>query len=382
MKGPRTRAPLGMKTTNAKANAFKTPAPLSGSAKTQKLSPRLRRPKVKIHQPEVQDAEDDEVPEIEYMPPKEVPLPENYDEDMPPIDWNFPALEGANFTRGWLAHYENPIEDDGRTRGEREFEEGLARDNKLRDEKFDKMWSEMMAKEDEELDHHFGIKRESPKKPAPKAALPKQSKTPAPSTIKARSAAAALAPATEKQPSFAAPTAAAKSRLPSSILPGRKLAKPIANPSAARDARATAASRSTIGYAQGRLNKAAASPRKPLSNVTRPPPNPLATTSRRLTTASSATSRNGTTKSAVSARSRSGFSRSASTASDATLVTPEQEHPPTALDIENEMRLMMLDNDDDDDDEAWMESFRSQLGGVDPVDEMYEDFQLQLPTNI
>ena len=43
---------------------------------------------------------------------------------------------------------------------------------------------------------------------------------------------------------------------------------------------------------------------------------------------------------------------------------------------------MMLDNDDDDDDEAWMESFRSQLGGVDPVDEMYEDFQLQLPTNI
>lgn len=70
--GPRTRAPLGMKTTNAKLKAFQTPAPLSGSAKTQKkTSPRLRRPKVKVHQAE--PAKDDaleEEREIEYMPPR------------------------------------------------------------------------------------------------------------------------------------------------------------------------------------------------------------------------------------------------------------------------------------------------------------------------
>jgi hypothetical protein len=60
-----------MKTTNAKA---KTPAPLTVKASAQKtLSPRLRRQKVKIHQAEpVQQAQDDGVPDIEYMPPRSI----------------------------------------------------------------------------------------------------------------------------------------------------------------------------------------------------------------------------------------------------------------------------------------------------------------------
>jgi hypothetical protein len=81
-----------MKTTNAKTKAFQTPAPLSASVKTQKISPRLRRPKVKVHQPEVQHEEEDDVPEVEYMPPKEIPLPDDLDEDMPPINWDFPMF--------------------------------------------------------------------------------------------------------------------------------------------------------------------------------------------------------------------------------------------------------------------------------------------------
>jgi len=69
--GPRNRAPLGMKTTNAKA---KTPAPLTIKASAQKtLSPRLRRQKVKIHQAEpIQQEQDDGVPDIEYMPPRSI----------------------------------------------------------------------------------------------------------------------------------------------------------------------------------------------------------------------------------------------------------------------------------------------------------------------
>lgn len=61
-----------MKTTNAKTKAFQTPAPLTDSAKTQKkTSPRLRRPKVKVHQAEaVKDEAAEEELEIEYMPPK------------------------------------------------------------------------------------------------------------------------------------------------------------------------------------------------------------------------------------------------------------------------------------------------------------------------
>lgn len=76
--GPRNRAPLGMKTTNVKTKAFLTPAPLMAepaSAKTQikSKSPRLRRPKVKVHREPDEDAikADEEEPEIEYMPPRE-----------------------------------------------------------------------------------------------------------------------------------------------------------------------------------------------------------------------------------------------------------------------------------------------------------------------
>lgn len=71
------RAPLGMKTTNAKAAAFATPAPQTepGSEKTGAKSsgPRLRRAKVKVHQasPAVEIAQDEER-DIEYMPPPEI----------------------------------------------------------------------------------------------------------------------------------------------------------------------------------------------------------------------------------------------------------------------------------------------------------------------
>src|SRR6186713_308618 len=137
-----------MKTTNAKTKAFQTPAPLSGSAKTQKISPRLRRPKVKIHQPEPHHEEEDDVPEVEYMPPKEVPLPDGMDHI--PSDWKFPMFEGKNMTQGMYSTYINPIEDDGRTKKEREFEEGLARDRKKRDEEFDRIFEETMAKDEAE----------------------------------------------------------------------------------------------------------------------------------------------------------------------------------------------------------------------------------------
>ena len=73
--GPRNRPALGAKTTNAKANVFKTPANKNGEpspAKTQKTgSPRLRRPKLKVLKPEVVEQESDGELDIEYMPPRE-----------------------------------------------------------------------------------------------------------------------------------------------------------------------------------------------------------------------------------------------------------------------------------------------------------------------
>ena len=357
-----------MKTTNAKSNAFKTPAPLSG--KTQKVSPRLRRPKVKVHQPELDAESEDDVPEIEYMPPKEVPLPDDMD-DYLPKDWRFPMFEGKNMTRGIWEAYHNPIEDDGRPKKLREFEEGLAREKKKANAEFDKVFSAQMAKDDAEMRRHMGI--DVPKKDASKSAVtttaPKRAATGV-STMKARSAAHALSPATK--PSFAAPTATAKSRVPTGLVASKKTTKPLAEPSTARRAAAVAASNSTIGYAQGRAGRAAPAARKPLSNVTKPAP--FSTTSRRPTAPAASVNR-GTL--ANTARSRSAFSRSSSAATDATLVQEEQPYR-TAEDIERELELMLLSRSDDEDEDAWSNSFNNQLH-ADPLEEELEDFQFKLP---
>jgi hypothetical protein len=366
-----------MKTTNAKSKAFLTPAPLTASAKTQKISPRLRRPKVKVHQPEVQTEEEDDVPEVEYMPPKEIPLPDNLDEDMPLIDWSFPQFKGANMTRGTYEIYHNPVEDDGRTRGERELEESLARDKKKANEEFDRLFADMMAKEDAEEKRYLGI--ESPSEPAPEPQLPKR-KIPAPSTLKARSAAAALQQ-TAPRPRYAAPTGAVKSRVPTGVIAGKKPLQSTLRAPAARNAAAVAASKSTIGYAQGRATGPAT--RKPLSNVARPPS--TSTIPRRPTTSSSTSSNSTNARATTLPRSCAPFSRSSSTSTDATLVQPTPQSYRTAEDVEREMAALFLQDDEEENanEEAWMNSFKSQLEGeTDPIDEQFEDFQLQLPDGI
>lgn len=85
------RAPLGIKTTNVKTRPLQTPGiknagPNNNLPSAQKApSPRLRRARVKIHQSiqELEDA-DHEEPDIEFMPPRSIPLPdypEGYDSD-------------------------------------------------------------------------------------------------------------------------------------------------------------------------------------------------------------------------------------------------------------------------------------------------------------
>ncbi|KAF1945450.1 hypothetical protein EJ02DRAFT_44631 [Clathrospora elynae] len=374
--GPRMRAPLGMKTTNAKSRAFGTPAPLS-SAKTQKVSPRLRRPKVKVHQPEAEQASADDVPEIEYMPPKEVPLQDDMD-DYLPKDWIIPKISNEAMTRGIWEAYHNPVEDDGRTRKQRQFEEEVQRDRKQRDEQFDKVFSAQMAKDDAEARRYFGIAE--PKKEAPKvltAGAGPERTTTGLSTLNARSAAAALSPVSK--PSYAVPTAAAKSRLPAGLVQSKKTTKSLAEPNPSRQAAATAASKSTIGYAQGRAGRTGPAARKPLSNITKPAP--FSTATRRPTTASSTHNRSASVAAnAATVRSRGPISRCSSTSTNATLVTPQQEEQSyrTAEDVEREMELMLLSRSDDEGDDAWMNNFNNQLHG-DPLEEELDDFQFQLP---
>ncbi|RMZ73957.1 Cyclopropane-fatty-acyl-phospholipid synthase [Pyrenophora seminiperda CCB06] len=369
--GPRMRAPLGMKTTNAKSKAFATPAPLP-STKTQKLSPRLRRPKVKVHQPEAAQESGDDVPEVEYMPPKEIPLQDDMDEYLPK-GWTMPKLSDRDMARGIWQAYHNPVEDDGRTREQRRFEEEIQRDRKKRHEQFEKIFAAQMAKDDAETREYYGIKapKGGQRLPTTSSALRKAPN--GPSTMRARSAAVALA--SESKPSYAAPTAAAKSRLPTGIIAGRKGAKTPTELTAVRQASAATASKSTIGYAQGRAGRSALAARKPLSNVTKPAP--FSTTSRPI----SASHNRSASTNMGTARSRGPMSRCSSTSTNATLVSPpddEQLHR-TAEDMEREMELLLLSQSDDDEDEAWMQSFSNQLHAHDPFDEDSQNFQFQLP---
>ena len=364
-----------MKTTNAKSRAFHTPAPAPlSSAKTQKVSPRLRRPKVKVHQPELEAESEDDVPEIEYMPPKEVPLEDDMDEYLP-RDWNFPKINHATMVRGIFEAYHNPVEDDGRTRKQREFEEEVQRERKQRDDEFEKVFEAQMASYDTEARRYFGMDEPTA---APKLAitsLPPARTTTGISTMRARSAAAALMPASK--PSSAAPMPVAKSRLPSGIVSGRKPIKPFAEPSASRQAAAVMASKSTIGYAQGRAGRTGPAARKPLSNVTKP--TPFSATARRAVTASSNYNRPGSVNFSA-LRSRSAASHSRSSTADTTLITSKPKEQPyrTADEIEREMELLFLSQSDNEGDDAWAKSFNSQLNG-DPLDEDLEGFQFQLP---
>ena len=251
--GPRNRAPLGNKTTNVKATAFQTPAPPTQEKQSAKpTSPRFQRARVKVQEAEAEVAEDGrEEWEIEYMPPREVPLPD-YPDDWP-HDRTYPQFEGKNLTRGWWFEFCPQKDDD---------------DDEFSD--FDEKLKKIKALEQKK-------KQQQQAQQAKKTATVKKTPTlnqttrdpltsKPPETLKSRSAASALSNPIKPSsiPSFAAPTAAAKARLPSA--PVSK--KPTNTTTTAGNSRHTAArvaSNSTMGYSKGRVVSAAT--RKPASAV-------------------------------------------------------------------------------------------------------------------
>lgn len=255
---PKTRAPLGNKTTNAKA--LKTPllgVPVAqkdgseeGEAGNKPTSPRLRRSKIKVHET-IESAEDvlakdPEEREMEYMAPRGVPLNDDPD-DFWPNELNLDVLKGTNRTRGWWSEF-NP------------GKEPNDDDSELSDleEKCKKLDAEQ-AKEK---------KAKSIVKPAPSSAVnrPRPVVKAAPTTLRAQNAASALGSKTtsaSSAPRFAAPTTAAKARQPTASSSTATKPKPgLTNP---RFTAAKAASNTTLGYSKGRAVSASA--RRPLSDL-------------------------------------------------------------------------------------------------------------------
>ncbi|KAI9717519.1 MAG: hypothetical protein M1812_004660 [Candelaria pacifica] len=275
--GPRARAPLGLKTTNAKAKAFQTPAPQGGDNgldKTKQGSASARKPKPRVSHAETTklevlgDKEDAEEREIEYMPPRSIPLPDYPEEDLFGPDKQYPMFEGANLTRGWYETYCNPVDEEGISRSERrEIELDSAHEKKV---------DAMLAKSIEEMPiigynvpefpgdetivgrmKKQEAEEQRKKKAVAIAARPnttnkKPLASKGPSGTVSRNAAAALS---QPKPSGAAlkpKDTNTKAKLPSSLIKGNKKTPQPVNPSPMRHTAATAASRTTLGYSHGR----------------------------------------------------------------------------------------------------------------------------------
>jgi hypothetical protein len=192
-------------------------------------SPRMRRSKVKVLQSEPEAQHADAEREIEFMPPREIPLPD-HPEDLS-HDRTYPQFKGENFTRGWYSEFA-PTRDDDQDSEMSDFDEKVRKLEKRQAERKAKQHAPVMSK------------------PVPTKRNPLADR--APSTVSARSASSALGMRSTSARSFAAPTAATKSRAPrkptiSSTMTGNT-----------RHAAARAASNTTLGYSRGRAVSGAA----------------------------------------------------------------------------------------------------------------------------
>ncbi|PGH27867.1 hypothetical protein AJ80_00417 [Polytolypa hystricis UAMH7299] len=258
--GPRNRAPLGMKTTNAKANAFQTPAAPLGTVKPAKTGRRSSTvKKVKQLQPQTQQAKTqpkgsdtlEEVREVEFAHPVPKPLPD------PPEDitynTDFPQFKGQNFARGWDRLYADEVGEDGLTRQQRDMSDA-----------YDKQIDELIQQQVDNMELLDINVRQFPDEPCvdeivattlqeredkAKASRAERSV----STTKARSAARALSQTSSRTTLVSRPktTAASRSRLASVLSRPKKQPTP-SNPSSMRHTAAAASSRTTVGYTRGR----------------------------------------------------------------------------------------------------------------------------------
>lgn len=258
--GTRQRAPLGNKTTNAKARA----GPATGGVKDkgkdieqsqtkpttiqkQRLKPAAPVPiKLDVRSDQKEAGE----PEIEYIPPRPKDLP--YESDVFPDDLlTFDGLKPENLLRGYYERYHDPVDENGVRLKDKKFEERLQKALKEGDER--------ILKDIENTDWSISdIPEAKPvsKEPQRKPALSTATRTRrvvsrAPPTLASRRATSALSmPSTVKEKR---PQAPIQPRKPRSFLTGRIASRPAPPTKSQPDSVVgKAASRSTLGYSKGR----------------------------------------------------------------------------------------------------------------------------------
>lgn len=274
------RAPLGNKTTNAKAKASQNAGVkdiVKDFERTQQAKPttvkkpRQKAPaidplKVSVHN----DNKSLEEPDVEYAPPKPKELP--YESDVfPDGTLTFEGLKRGNMFKGCYDHFYNPMGDDGMRLQDRKHEERMQKALKEHDE--------VILREIEAIDWSIpgvpGSEKLAQRKDGPivkpTTAREKQHATlKYPPTINSRRAASALSagagstirqkPVPHKMPPARRPL--------SSILPSQKTNKVPAPPKTGNEDGAVgeAASRSTLGYTKGRTASSYLNRRNPTTS--------------------------------------------------------------------------------------------------------------------
>ncbi|KUJ07690.1 uncharacterized protein LY89DRAFT_659925 [Mollisia scopiformis] len=262
---PRERAPLGAKTTNAKAKAFQTPAGPTLGKELEKSKPKqtsARRPKKVIHADTVKlEVHGDESPlterDVEYCPPKPKELPFECD-DFPDGCLNYSALKPENMMRDIYQSYYQPMLKRQAAKHDKDSQDLYDKVMKEHDEGVMKMMEEDWTVGDvPEAFRHLRKKQIQPQdKPIAKSTeqikKPTAMSNKGPATITSRKAASALSVAPKAAPvapkaSKPAPKASFLYRSKAPVVPSLP-----SNTSSMRHTAATAASRSTIGYTKGR----------------------------------------------------------------------------------------------------------------------------------
>lgn len=266
MIAPRERAPLGAKTTNAKAKAFQTPAgPTLGKEleKTQPKQTSARRPKKVVHADAIKlEVHGDESPlteerDVEYCPPKPKEIPFEC-EDFPDGCLDYSALKPENMMRDIYQSYYQPMLKQQAAKHDKLTQETYERAVKEHDDSLMKMMEEDWTIGDVPETFRHLRKKQTPAQVQPIVKVTDQVKKPTtmsnkgPATITSRKAASALSVVPKAAP--LAPKASKPAPKASFLYRPRAQLPPTmpSNASTMRHTAATAASKSTIGYTKGR----------------------------------------------------------------------------------------------------------------------------------
>lgn len=259
----RARAPLGNKTTNAKARATqntggkdgeKTQTKPTTTKKLKQRSPSVGPLKLEVRNDQAGPAEE---PDVEYAPPTVKDLP--YESDvLSNGDLTFEGLKPENMFKGYYNHFYNPMGEDGVRLQDRQHQERLQKALRESDERILRDIQEMDWSVSDVPETSAISQRKAPA-PAPNPAVTRKAVAGAPKyppTITSRRAASALSMSTGntiRQKKVAEQKPAGRGPI-SSILPRTRPNRPAVAPksSVVESAVGEAVSRNTLGYTKGR----------------------------------------------------------------------------------------------------------------------------------